>query len=468
MSSSIYYRYSPGKNSKNMKQLYLVLCLLILALATSLQAQITYSLVAGNESWPVDKRTAIIQTMDEAVDHYNKHGYFVKTLTVEYNPSVPTADANYNGRIRFGGSINTRTAIHEISHTLGVGTTTQWSARVGSSNTWTGERATAQIKLYNGESAVVKCDKWHFWSSTGPTYGLNYPKEDGSTNRIRHVRMVSAFRWDMGIVKDSDNDGLPDDWEMFYFGTLDYDGNDDNDGDGVSNLDEYNADTNPTSKYEWIKVDDRDASVTYDANWGKWPSNPSYNTTTTYSNVTGATATFIFTGTRARYYGFKRNNLGYADIYINNVFQTSVDCYAPVLEPDVLLYESDTLEYGTHSLKIVVSGRKNPSSSRAEVICDAFEYFEGSITNSISSDRFKFGANQFKIYPNPAKDIFSIYTEGDFLYKVSIFDMLGRKVYQNTFKDAIKIHADEILGSGLLFLKLSTENRTYVDKLIIE
>jgi len=45
---------------------------------------------------------------------------------------------------------------------------------------------------------------------------------------------------------DSDNDGLPDAWEMLYFGNLTTaTGLMDSDGDGVSNAAEYYAGTNP-------------------------------------------------------------------------------------------------------------------------------------------------------------------------------------------------------------------------------
>jgi len=46
---------------------------------------------------------------------------------------------------------------------------------------------------------------------------------------------------------DSDGDGLPDDWENFYFGSLIKGATDDPDGDGVSNLAEYQAGTIPTT-----------------------------------------------------------------------------------------------------------------------------------------------------------------------------------------------------------------------------
>ena len=44
---------------------------------------------------------------------------------------------------------------------------------------------------------------------------------------------------------DSDGDGLPDDWEMRYFGDLTHGPNEDNDSDGLTNLQEYQHGTNP-------------------------------------------------------------------------------------------------------------------------------------------------------------------------------------------------------------------------------
>lgn len=45
---------------------------------------------------------------------------------------------------------------------------------------------------------------------------------------------------------DSDQDGLPDAWELSYFGNLSQDAGDDYDEDGDTNLEEYEAGTNPT------------------------------------------------------------------------------------------------------------------------------------------------------------------------------------------------------------------------------
>ena len=50
---------------------------------------------------------------------------------------------------------------------------------------------------------------------------------------------------DLGSNTDTDFDGLSDDWERFYFGSLDTDGLSDADGDGVSNADEFAQGSHP-------------------------------------------------------------------------------------------------------------------------------------------------------------------------------------------------------------------------------
>ena len=48
-------------------------------------------------------------------------------------------------------------------------------------------------------------------------------------------------------ITDTDGDGLPDSWEQQMFNTLAFDGNDHNDNDQFSNMQEYQAGTHPVS-----------------------------------------------------------------------------------------------------------------------------------------------------------------------------------------------------------------------------
>lgn len=55
---------------------------------------------------------------------------------------------------------------------------------------------------------------------------------------------------------DADNDGMPDSWEYLYFGGVTSAApGDDDDGDGRTNLEEYNADTNPTDNSSRLRIE---------------------------------------------------------------------------------------------------------------------------------------------------------------------------------------------------------------------
>ncbi len=54
---------------------------------------------------------------------------------------------------------------------------------------------------------------------------------------------------------DSDNNGLPDAWEIEFFGAIGVDPSDDADGDGVSNWDEYVAGTHPQNSQSFFRCE---------------------------------------------------------------------------------------------------------------------------------------------------------------------------------------------------------------------
>jgi hypothetical protein len=208
-----------------------------LLFTTSAHAQsLTWGLAGGSENWPTGMRDTVSDSMDEAVALYNRYGVFEKRVTANYNAGVTTAQGNYDGWIDFGGSRNTRVALHELAHTLGVGT-----YRPFNGGSWDEKGAAGKLlKLFDGQRAVLSTGGTHFWP-----YGLNYDDEDGAVARERHVKLLSALRFDMGIVSDSDRDGLPDDWERFHFEGLTQGASGDPDGDAITNLDEYGSDADP-------------------------------------------------------------------------------------------------------------------------------------------------------------------------------------------------------------------------------
>ncbi|MGW7205541.1 hypothetical protein [Streptomyces sp. NPDC054837] len=154
-------------------------------------ATITWTLERASNP-TADQQTAynlITAAMNAAVARYNNLSDLGKSITVRYDPGVPTADGNINGTIRFGnrGYMTERTALHEIAHTIGVGTSSRWSA-LGGSGTWTGAQATALVRQFDGSSAKLSTGGGHFWP-----YGLNYENEMSGSAADRHVQIVAAM-----------------------------------------------------------------------------------------------------------------------------------------------------------------------------------------------------------------------------------------------------------------------------------
>jgi hypothetical protein len=139
----------------------------------------------------------IVPAMDKAVQYYNCYTNITKADTVTYDSSVQTADGNINGSIRFGGTdyMEYITAMHEISHTVGIGTAPKWASTVVN-GIFTGQHATDQLRMITGNATdQLNADTQHFWP-----YGLNYTSEVKSeADVINHCYMVAAIRLDLGF-----------------------------------------------------------------------------------------------------------------------------------------------------------------------------------------------------------------------------------------------------------------------------
>lgn len=159
---------------------------------------VTYTLVKSANPTSTEQAayTLITAAMDSAVWYMNHYTTFTKALTVTYVPSVATADGNINGSIRFGSNtyyMNQATALHEIAHTVGVGTSSVWWNTLIVSGVYTGTYATQKLRTLTGNStAVLYGDSQHFWP-----FGLNYPTEVTSVyDYIYHCEILEAMQPD--------------------------------------------------------------------------------------------------------------------------------------------------------------------------------------------------------------------------------------------------------------------------------
>jgi hypothetical protein len=124
-------------------------------------------------------------------------------------------------------------------------------------------------------------------------------------------------------------------------------------------------------------VDDAaSASVTYSGNWGTWSGNPGYQKTEHFTEQAESSATFAFTGDRVWFYGFKRSDLGTAEILLDGEYVTTVDEYGSAANYFVGLYDSGPLDPGHHTLTVRATGDRNSASTGTEIIVDGFGYVD--------------------------------------------------------------------------------------------
>ncbi|MCJ8014490.1 discoidin domain-containing protein [Paenibacillus sp. KQZ6P-2] len=142
----------------------------------------------------------------------------------------------------------------------------------------------------------------------------------------------------------------------------------------------YKASSTPT------KVDDPYLTYT-----GKWStsgfSSGYYNDTDHFTTTAGSTAEYTFNGTSVAWFGVKGSDHGKADVYIDDVLDSTIDLYQETRSVQSLIYTKTGLPNGVHSIKIVVRSDRNPSASNNYVEVDYLEYADkGEIDQTPPSD----------------------------------------------------------------------------------
>lgn len=165
----------------------------IALMAVFSHAEVTYTLhkSANPTADEQDAYKRITAVMDSAVKLYNTYSNLSKFINVYYAPGVPTAEASSNGDLRFGENRSymvVPTAMHEMAHTLGVGTTSEYAATCVD-GVFRDDKVQAKLREMDGSNAELHCDRQHIWP-----YGLNQASEAKSEkDLINHVILVETI-----------------------------------------------------------------------------------------------------------------------------------------------------------------------------------------------------------------------------------------------------------------------------------
>lgn len=88
-----------------------------------------------------------------------------------------------------------------------------------------------------------------------------------------------------------------------------------------------------------------------------------------------------------------------------------------------------------------------------------------STTTSIASNNLSLGI--VNIYPNPFTEKFNIqFADDKHSYKIKIFDLKGVEIFETTVNDCNNIVIDKINNKGFYLIKIETEDKSYITKII--
>jgi len=145
--------------------------------------------------------------MNDCVATWNTYSSYGYNIPVVYGSGTPTADSSYMGQIRFGGSGNYRTAMHESSHWMGTGTVGQWDLHQRWS-IWNGTYTVNLRRAYDGPGERQFIYGVHY----GPQ-GANYDSEGVQAPQM--VGIIGAFRRDMDLSGGDQTIGVaPDTYRL--------------------------------------------------------------------------------------------------------------------------------------------------------------------------------------------------------------------------------------------------------------
>jgi mannan endo-1,4-beta-mannosidase len=120
--------------------------------------------------------------------------------------------------------------------------------------------------------------------------------------------------------------------------------------------------------------DNASVEVTFGGTWTHSADATYFNDTKSVSNIDTSTSSLTFTGTQFGIYTKKTPSSGKYDVYIDDVYDSTVDLYASSTQPTTRTFSKTGLPNASHTIRLQVSDQKNAASGGYFVGLDYFDY----------------------------------------------------------------------------------------------
>ncbi len=146
------------------------------------------------------------------------------------------------------------------------------------------------------------------------------------------------------------------------------------------------------------RYDQTDSRFVYTGTWAAYSKTLAWKGSYSRSATGGASVTVWFNGTRLDWIAMKGTTTGIADVYLDDVYQTTVNLGSAVASYQQKVWSSGTIAGGTHSVRFV---RNAGSASGKYLTIDAVEVL-GSVTGSArieqTDSRIAYGGGTWATY----------------------------------------------------------------------
>lgn len=126
-------------------------------------------------------------------------------------------------------------------------------------------------------------------------------------------------------------------------------------------------------RHDRFVFDNTNSAIVYKGNWGAMLDGGNYFGTEQFSNRAGDSIEYTFTGTSIAWVTVKNQNCGMADVYLDDeLVADDIDLYEEGKNYKQAAFSRTGLKDKEHTIRIVVTGKKNPKATDCYLVSDAF------------------------------------------------------------------------------------------------